>query len=233
MIWSKQRFQHSFELFPRVLREVIPLLLPLSAILWGLDYFVSVLNKSRFENPYDSSVLLLISAGVGAVILESLITVVWLILVAKSTQKQMKNGVGPSSFKFLTKNFHQVLIEYIRALISTSLYSLFFLIPGVVRWVKLTFTCYISSFDPQYHEGSKDALESSSHLVKGRFIPLLFLLVFQMIFPFMIEEFAKSASLGSGVTYSLFIVAWLLNLYFAIYLALTYFAVASYKLGNP
>lgn len=233
MIWSDARFQHSKELFPRVFKEVLPLLLPLSAILWGLEFYMSYLNKARFANPYDSSMLLLISAGLGAVILESLISVVWVILVARSTQKQMKNGVGDSSYVFLRKNFHQVLIEYVRAMISVALYALLFLIPGLIRWVHLTFTCYVSSFDPDYKKGKKDALKASRQLVKGNFFSLLFLLGLLILPPFIVEELAKSLELGIAMSLVFYMAAWMLSLYFGIYLALTFFAVASYKMGNP
>ena len=232
MVWSKSRFQHSFEIFPRVLREVFPLLLPLSALLWGLEIFVSQLNKDRFANPYDSSTLLLILAGLGAVVLESLITVVWILYVSRSTQRQMKNGVGEKSLSFLKRNFHQNLIEYVRAMISVGIYTLFLIIPGLIRWVKLTFTCFVAAFDPEYQEGKKDALETSSQIVKGSFLPLLFLLLFQMSFPFILEEIAKSLSMGLVAKVLLYGAAWMISLYFAIYLALTYFALASYKLRN-
>ena len=91
MIWSKARWQHSMELFPRVMKEVAFYLIPLSITLWGLEYYVASLHQARFDNPYEASTLKLVSVGLGAFVLESLITVTWLIMVAKSTQRQAFN----------------------------------------------------------------------------------------------------------------------------------------------
>lgn len=230
MIWSKQRFQHSFELLPRVLKEVAPLLIPLSLIVWGLDFYMSYLNKARFDDPYNSSMATIILVGLGGVILQTLGTVVWLLFVARSTQRQMKNGTGEKACTFLKKNFHQALIEYIRGMISTGLYSLLLIIPGLIRWTQLIFVCLVSAFDPKYQEGKKDALKESSRLVRGHFVALSFLLSLQMTVPFLIEDFAKSPELSYGVTGVLFAFSWIFTLYFAIYFSLTFFGLASLKM---
>ncbi|MCJ8276293.1 MAG: hypothetical protein MJK18_05590 [Bdellovibrionales bacterium] len=190
---------------------------------------MAYLNDQRFEDPYNSSMLLIIAAGIGGVVLESLISVVWVVLVARSTQKQMKNGVGDSNYAFLRKNFHQVLVEYLRAMISSAIYALFFIIPGIVRWVHLTFTCYISCMDPNYQKGEKDALKSSRELVRGKFFSLFFLLRLLALPPFFVEEIPKNS--GYALTSSVFFYlgAWMISLFTAIYLALTYFALDSFK----
>ncbi len=242
MIWSRQRFQHSFELFPRVLKEVAPLLLPIALLLWGLEFYVAWLNKARFANPYDSSMMLMVLVGLTGVILQSLASVVGVLYVARSTQRQMKNGHGQHPWAFLKKNFHQTLIEYLRSLISIGIYSLCLIIPGIIRWVQLVFTCLVTAFDPKYQEGQKDALKESARLVRGAWVPLLLLLLLPMVLSFLLQEFAMgNYSLGdsrdgshsisvSPLTLFFYLTAWVVQLYFSIYFALTFFARHSFKL---
>lgn len=245
MIWSKPRFQHSFELLPRVLKEVAPLLLPLSLALWGLEYYVAWVNKARFDNPMASSMLTIVALGLIGILLQSIVSVIWLLYVARSTQRQMKNGHGEHPLVFLKEHFHQTFIESVRAFISIGIYTLFFILPGIVRWVKLVFTCFVSAFDPDYLKGKKDALKESSRLVKGAWLPLLILLLVQAFIPYLFEEFALgNYGLGAddqgdgGLSLNLlslpfYLVAFVLEIYFAIYFSLTFFARWSFKTERP
>lgn len=229
MIWSRARFQHSFELFPRVFREVFPVLFPISLILWGLEFYVSWLNKARFDNPYDTSMTLIVLVGLLGIIFQSFATVIFLIYVAQSSRRQARNGIGTTPFQFLKQNFHQTFIEYIRSFISVAIYTLFFILPGVVRWVKLSVTCLVSCFDRDYLDGKKDALNESSRLVKGHFLAFAALLLFQSLLPMTIEEFAKGANTPIFLTGSLYLISWIFCLYFGIYFSLTFFALAGAK----
>lgn len=237
MIWSKPRFQHAFELLPRVLKEVAPWLLPISFILWGQEFYVSWLNKARFDDPYSSSMTIIVVAGVTGLIFQSLATVFGLLLVARSTQRQMKNGHGQRPWPFVKKHFHQSLIEYLRSMISIGLYSLLLVIPGVIRWVQLTFVTLVTAFDSKYQNGKVDALKESSRLVGGAWLPLLFLLLTQMALPFLLQEMALGSSqpnqsfLAIGFNaLPFYLAAWLLQLYFSIYMSLTFFARHSFKM---
>ncbi len=229
MIWSKQRFQHSFELLPRVLKEVAPLLLPISLVIWGLEFYVAFLKNARFEDPYNSSMLPMVIAGLAGVILQSLGAVAGLLYVARSTQRQMKNGAGEHPWVFLKTHFHQTLIEYLRAFISTGIYTIFLIIPGVIRWIQLVFTGLVAAFNPEYQKGNVDALKESARLLRGfAWFAMFFLLIFQMLVPMAFEEMAKTHLNWTSAPLLLF--AWVLHLYFAIYFSLTFFARASLKM---
>ena len=230
MIWSKARFQHSFELLPRVLKEVAPALLPISAIIWGLEFYVSYLNKARFDNPYGSSMKLMIFVGIFGVLFQCFASVFASLFVARSTQRQMKNGVGESPWKFVVKHFHQCLIEYVRAFISVGIFSMLLIIPGIIRWVQLFFVTLVSAFDPDYQQGKKDVLQESSRLVRGAWIPLFLLVVFTMIFPLILEEMAKEQGTPLALTVVMYLISWFINLYFSIYFVLTFFARWSFKM---
>ena len=232
MIWSKLRFQHSFELFPRVLKEVAPLLLPISLLLWGIEFYVAYLNKARFEDPYNSSMMVMIVVALTGMALQSLASVIWVLYVARSTQRQMKNGVGEHPFSFLKTHFHQSFIEYIRGFISTGIYAVFLIIPGVVRWAQLIYTVLVSAFDPDYQKGKKDALKESARLVKGTMTALSFLLTLQFTPPLILEELAKSGNVSPIMIGVLYLTSWCFTLYFAIYFSLTFFARWSLKSEN-
>jgi hypothetical protein len=230
MIWSMPRFQHSFELLPRVLKEVAPLLIPLSAALWGLEFYVAYLHKARFADPYNSSMATIIVVGLLGLVMQCFATVISLLYVARSTQRQMKNGFGEHPMHFLKTHFHQSLIEYLRGFISTALYTLILIIPGIFRWVQLVFVCLISSFDPRYQEGKVDALKESSRLVKGAWVPLFVFLLIQMILPVFFTEGAKGDGSFDLMTIPLYGIAWIIQLYLAIYFSLTFFARHSLKM---
>jgi hypothetical protein len=229
MIWSKARFQHSIELFPRVLKESALILFPLSLILWSLEFYVSWLNKARFADPYGTSMGWIITVGLVGVILQSLVAVFWLLFVAASTRRHSQNGAGDHPLKFVNRHYHQCLIEAVRALISTGIYTLFFIIPGIYRWVQLSFTTLFSAFDDHYKQGNKDALKGSSGLAGGAILPLLFLLGLQALIPMSCEEMAKSGGYGwLGVLLG-YGCSWLVSLYLTIYFSLTFFARHSFK----
>ena len=240
MIWSKPRFQHSFELLPRVLKEVAPLLFPIALLIWGLEFYVAYLNKARFDDPYNASMMLMIGVGLTGVILQSFASVIGTLYVARSTQRQMKNGAGEHPWKFLTKHFHQTFIEYLRSFISVGLYTLCLILPGIYRSVQLLFTCFVSAFDPDYQQGKVDALEESARLVRGAWIPLAFLILLQLFMPFVFGELAfGNYSFGdrtevnqslSVLSLVFFAIGWVVQLYLGIYITLTFFARHSYKM---
>ena len=232
MIWSKLRFQQSLGLFPRVLKEVTPVLLPLNIFLWILEFYVGVLNQARFEDPYLSMTPLLVFSLVG-ILYQGFFAVIWTLYVARSSERQMKNGHGPHPFVFLKTHFHQSLIEYIRAMISIGLYFLLLFVPGIIRWVQLLFVCLVSSFDRDYLAGKRDALKESGRLVRGGFTALFFLALLQNFLPFVIQMTSNFSSSNFVLATLVHLFAWVLCIYFSIYFSLTFFARTSFKMENP
>ena len=125
MIWSKQRFQHSFELLPRVFKETAPLLIPITIGFWLFKICILRFSgASSLLNDIMSSSLFFIF-----IFLPGPIFIIWILYVARSTQRQSKNGQGSHPIVFLKEHFRQSFIEYIRAITSCFLY---FLIPFIV-----------------------------------------------------------------------------------------------------
>lgn len=77
-----------------------------------------------------------------------------------------------------------VTIETLRATGSCLSWSLFLILPGVVRYLQLSFVNFVVLLDPEYLKGSKDAIQESSKLVNKRFAPVFFLIfLFMVILP--------------------------------------------------
>ena len=235
MIWSKQRFQHSFQLFPRVLKETTLLLLPLSAIMWGFEILIiEFINKARFTDPESVSMTLVYVTVIAGVLYQGFFSVIWTLYVARSSQRQAKNGHGPHPFSFLKTHFYQAFIEYIRAAISIGLYFLCFIIPSIYRWVQLIFVCLVAAFDPDYLKGKKDALKESARLVQGHFILLLLLVCTLVFLPYAVGLLIpKTSSFQIISIVFIYLISWILSLYFSIYFSLTFFALSSAKAEKP
>lgn len=232
MIWSARRLKQSLKLTPQVLSTVLVALVPMALMNWGMEYGVSRVHQSRFSAPMESSVAIIILIGLGAFILESLIAVFWLTLIAHSTEQAL-NKKEANSFQFVFQHFHQTLIEYVRAIVSVGLYSMALIVPGLIRWVRLTFTCYISLFNKQYHKGKVDALEESSKITQGHFFSLFLLLIVFALIPMVLEKGAWA--LGGGHFLAIFFfygLSWLTTVVLAVYISLTYFSLAEKSESN-
>ena len=233
MIFSKQRFQHSIQLFPQVAKETAPLLLPLNVIMWWSNFYIENLMKAHFENPYSVSMILIYTLVIIGILYQGLFSVIWTLYVARSSQRQAKNGHGPHPLSFLKTHFYQAFIEYIRAAVSISIYCLFFIIPGFYRWIQLTFVCFVASFDKDYLEGKKDALKESARLVRGYLFSLLLLISLYSLMPLIVTLFPNiSSNQIISLGWSCFI-SWILSTYLSIYISLTFFALSSVKTEKP
>ena len=177
MIWSKQRFQHSFELLPRVFKEVAPLLLPISIGCWLFGSYTLGLIQDHLQDPRPESMVSAMLASLFGILFQGLTSIVWILYVARSTQRQAKNAQGSHPIFFLKEHFHQTLIEYIRAITS---YSLYLLIPFIALAV-LSFVIHlIYPFFPSKEQLAISIIEKN---IKPQYLLLGSLLVFVLIIP--------------------------------------------------
>jgi hypothetical protein len=131
-----------------------------------------------------------------------------------------------SLWNFTAHYANALSIESLRSIGKTLFWSLFFLIPGLVRFVQLIFVPLIVVFDPNYEKGEVEAIKMSTRLVNRRFFRIIaYLVVFYIALPiFMTSVFTESkeilktpliASLFVAIETSLEIVSmWLLYLIF-------------------
>jgi len=224
MIWSIARFQKAGHLYIPVLKSAAFILVPLSLGIWGLKYGVSSLHHLRFQSPTDFPMSVVISMGLGAFIFDTLMGLLWLVVAVHATAFAFKAHTEVSMGS-LFRESHQTLIEDLRKTMSVLLWSLAFIIPGIFRWIRLTFTCFVSLLNPSYQEGKIDALEKSSQLVKGHGIAIALLLLAHLGVTSGLEEIGSRFAAFSIPLFFFYGLAWMVSLFFAIYMTLTYAAL--------
>lgn len=74
---------------------------------------------------------------------------------------------------FLKQHGNQTLIEQMRAWGKSMLWSLLFILPGLIQFFRFVFVPFIVCFDPEYKNGTIDALEKSKTLSKGKLLPIV------------------------------------------------------------
>ena len=88
---------------------------------------------------------------------------------------------------FLGKNFNQMIIEELRSWGKILLYSLFLIIPGIVKYIQLCFVQFVVTTLPEYEQGKVDALQFSKKVVNKTFLPTLgTLILFHFLLPLFI-----------------------------------------------
>jgi hypothetical protein len=167
----------------RSLRNGLLLLLPIQFIYTALDQLTStrlenaLMNKVLFQNfelVFFGSIS--ITLNIFFPLLASLISYYFIGRTAGSIS-------SPVSIFFKTKLNHY-LIENIRAWGKILTYSLFFLLPGLLQWLKLSFVPLISLFSEDYENGKIDALKASRSLTANiRIRIFLLLMLFSFFLP--------------------------------------------------
>jgi hypothetical protein len=86
-------------------------------------------------------------------------------------------------------DYSQVIIESLRAWGKVITWSLLFVIPGLIKWLRLSFVPFIVLESPAYQRGELDALETSARLSKGQMFKLAgLLLFFSGVFPMILTN---------------------------------------------
>lgn len=124
---------------------------------------------------------------------------------------------------FAKKTFLPLFVESIRVFTSVLLWTLLFILPGLYRYLQLTFVPYVVFFDPEYDQEECDALEKSKKIFSGHALFLILVMVAELLLnvglematselqklslmPFWVSDAASTAFtlLLSCYTYSLF-----------------------------
>jgi hypothetical protein len=87
------------------------------------------------------------------------------------------------------KNLNQSLIEELRALGSVMLWSILFIIPGLIRLAQYVFVPFIVTLSQRYQDGELDALAGSRSVSGKMFLKVIgILVVFTVIFPLILTS---------------------------------------------
>ncbi len=81
-------------------------------------------------------------------------------------------------------DYSQVVIESLRSWGKIISWSLLFIIPGLIQWLRLSFVPFVVLESPAYQRGELDALDTSAKLSRGQLLKIAgLLLLFSGLFP--------------------------------------------------
>lgn len=195
----------ALSLYPKTLK-----LWPALVFVHILAYLSSELFSWQREEVLSSGreeLLPIISVFTGAILTDIVFTTAWIlvviraILTLRSAQKYERSFLG---------DLNSALIESTRALARMIRWFPIFIIPGIVKFIRLTFVPFVVIDEPRYQQGAIDALNRSERLVKQRFwlvVLALFLSSLVPAFPSLLFQ-GENISLASrpvaSITLSVF-----------------------------
>ncbi len=143
----------------------------------------------------------------GSALLDILFATAWIIAVIRTVQAVVSQR--PISSGIFT-DFNSALIESIRSLARALRWLPVFGIPGVVKFVRLTFVPFVVADLSAYKKGSIDALNESERLTKNRFWFVVLALGLSAALPsvpgllFHSENISLASHPGLSITWSVF-----------------------------
>lgn len=143
----------------------------------------------------------------GSILVEIVFTTAWVIAVTHAVRSiESKKNFETNVFQ----DFNAALIEATRSLARVLRWIPVFIVPGLVKFIRLTFVPFIVVDQPAYKRGSIDALNESERLIKTHFWKILFALVLALGLPSLPGLFleGENISLASrpslSITWSVF-----------------------------
>lgn len=102
-------------------------------------------------------------------------------------------GWTQSLGSFLKKNLNQLYIETLRSWGKTLLWTLLFVIPGIIKYLQYVMVPIVVTSSSRYEDGKEDALEASAKIVRhnwGKILLIFF--VFQILAPLLLASVFNS-----------------------------------------
>jgi hypothetical protein len=195
----------AFQLYPRLLGYWkllvvvhITSYLASEALAWQQE---SVLQSGREDLPAIFAVF------AGSMLVNILFATAWIIAVVRTAQAVLTQRDSTSGF---FTDLNRALIESVRSLARSLRWLPVFIIPGLIKFVRLTFVPFIVVDQAAYKEGSVDALNESERLTKKRFWFVLFALLISAVLPsvpgllFHAENISLASRPIASITWSVF-----------------------------
>ena len=143
----------------------------------------------------------------GSAVVDILFATAWIITVARAAQsvlsnRQLTNGI--------LSDLNAALIESTRAMARALRWLPLFVIPGLVKFVRLTFVPFVVVDHAAYKEGSVDALNESERLSKKHFWLVLIAIIIYGVLPSVpglllhAENISLASQPGLSITWSVF-----------------------------
>lgn len=143
----------------------------------------------------------------GSALVDILIATTWIIIVARTIQAVLSER---SVTNRIFSDLNAALIESVRAMARALKWLPVFVIPGLIKFVRLTFVPFVVVDQAAYKEGSVDALDESERLTKKRFWIVLIAIVISGVLPsvpsllFHAENISLASRPGLSITWSVF-----------------------------
>lgn len=146
-----------------------------------------------------------IISGFGLMTADLTISFILMLLIPLRIHDHINNRAHNTSlWHTLKRTAVPLTAEGLKALARILLWSLLFLIPGMVKQIRYSMIPYIVMFHPRYEKGEVNALELSEQIVKGLTLPLLLIslteLALSVAISWLPDEF--SASTGDWILFT-------------------------------
>lgn len=159
-----------------------PILLPVVFVYRALDQALT--NQLEYEMLSTKTSELAVWSLAGTSMIISLIFPLLCLLIV------LANSYEKSSLQYLKLHFSQCLKESLRAWGKVILWSILFIIPGLIQMVRMAFVPFIAVHSEDYQAGRVDALKGSATLARSQFWRLLIVfLVFSVLIPLFMTAF--------------------------------------------
>jgi hypothetical protein len=134
------------------------------------SYFVMV-SQMLGSNPQASQMSIVIAA---TRLCLALMELTLLTILVPMRLKEREQGLPAHSFWNYASHYAVPLtLENLKALGLTLIWSLAFVIPGIIKYLQYQFVSFVVLVDPDYEDGKVDALQRSKELTKGILLLLL------------------------------------------------------------
>lgn len=174
----------------RVFRNAALPLFGLVIVSNSIDQYLSLQVEQALQNPLGATQQVYFFGFLS--ILSSIIFPVFLITLALFPFSQDPNVKGNLG-SFLDKYLNQMFIESLRSWGKTLLWSLFFIVPGIWKYLEFCMVPFIVTSSKKYDIGALDALDASSTIFRHRWKKVLSILfLFHLFIPLVLTALFDS-----------------------------------------
>lgn len=176
-------FARNLQIFKRI---GLPLFV-LTLIYTSLDQLLTINTEAAMRSPTGATTWIWIY-GFASLIIGIVFPIVGVLVVIYGAQNPDANEQG--LWHFIKHHMNQLSIEILRSWGKTLLWSLVLILPGLWKYIEYTMIPFVVTLSKAYDQGSEDALENSSHIVRKHMLKVLAILfVFHLILPSILTVF--------------------------------------------
>lgn len=154
-----------------VLRQVGWAILVMAILESSIDVWITGQMQVLLSNPEGTSPVVY-AYGLCSILISLLFPTAMIVMIVTALK---------GSWGHLFEDLNQVMIETLRTWGVALSWSFLLIVPGLIKWLRLSLVPFVVMLDPAYKKGEKDALQESERLTRGKFWLLLFAFVLMTI----------------------------------------------------